>query len=53
MDADALPDLNDIVVDSDSQCSPSSQTEQFGPPELGINDDDLYVPVRANQSLLS
>ena len=48
-DAETLPDFDDMVVDSDDrQCSPCLQTERFGPPELGINDDDLYVPVSAS-----
>jgi hypothetical protein len=51
-DADTLPDFDDMVVDSDERSPPVfSQTEQFGPPELGTNDDDLYVPVSANRVL--
>ncbi|KAF8507621.1 hypothetical protein JB92DRAFT_2959417, partial [Gautieria morchelliformis] len=44
-DAESLPDFDDMVVDSDERPPPVfSQTEQYGPPELGTIDDDLYVP---------
>lgn len=48
-EAAALPDFDAVDVDFGySSGSPLPQTEQFGPPELGIDDDNLYVPVSAS-----
>ncbi|KAF8589750.1 hypothetical protein K439DRAFT_1628529 [Ramaria rubella] len=44
-DAETLPDFEDDVLMTENEPTRIHlNTEQYGPPELGIEDDDLYVP---------
>ena len=53
-DADALPDFDDdddVPMSSKVDVSRPETEQQYGPPELGIDDEDLYVQVSIEKVL--